>query len=48
MWHHIERVLGPVFRQASHLDRQGWIIIFAGALFVGYLCLKGFGSRTKY
>jgi len=48
MWHFIERHCAPLFRCLSGLDRQEWIVVFAGALIIGYFCMKGFGSRTDY
>ena len=48
MWNKVERAIAPIFHYAARLDRQEWIILFCVALVLGYLCLKGFGSRTKY
>jgi hypothetical protein len=32
----------------SHIDRQGWLIVFCVALAIGTFWLRGFGSRSKY
>ncbi len=48
MWNQIERALGPMFRCCQNLDRHEWIAVFAVALFLGYLCMRGFGSRANY
>ena len=48
MWNQIERVLGPLFRSCSSLSRYEWIAVFVGVLIVGYLCMRGFGSRANY
>jgi hypothetical protein len=32
----------------SHLDRNGWFLVFCVALAVGAFWLRGFGSRSKY
>ena len=29
-------------------DRAHWIVIFVIALFVGFICTRGFGSRSTY
>ena len=48
MWYKIECFVQPIFRCLSGLDREEWIMVFAGALVLGYFCMKGFGSRTDY
>ena len=48
MWHKIDQALAPVFRVCASLDRQEWIGVFVVALTIGYFCMRGFGSRTKY
>jgi hypothetical protein len=48
MWHKIEKMLVPIFDSFFWLDRQQWIMVFFGALVLGFLCMRGFGSRTKY
>jgi hypothetical protein len=48
MWHKIESMVTPIVNSVFWLDRQQWIMVFFGALVVGFLCMRGFGSRTKY
>ena len=48
MWYQIERHLEPFFRFCCSLSRQEWIVVFVGALIVGYFCMRGFGSRANY
>jgi hypothetical protein len=48
MWYQIESFLSPIFRQMNSLDRQQWIFVFVAALVMGFICMRGFGSRTKY
>ena len=33
---------------ASRLDQQTWLVVCAIAIVVGYVCLRGFGSRKSY
>jgi hypothetical protein len=44
VWHYIDLVT----RQASHLDRQHWVLLSVVVLGLGMLCMRGFGSRTSY
>jgi hypothetical protein len=48
MWYQIEQTLRPLFRVCQNLDRQEWIAVFVVALVVGFFCMRGFGSRSKY
>ena len=48
MWYKIDQALAPLFRLGQNLDRQEWIAVFVVAVIVGFFCLRGFGSRTKY
>ncbi len=48
MWRNIDSAMRPLFRLCQNLDREQWVIVFAVALTVGYFCLRGFGSRSKY
>ena len=29
-------------------DRQTWLLLFAAAIVIGMLCLRGYGSRNVY
>ena len=44
--------MGEVFRDLMrYVDRmgpRGWLLVLAGVVIVGVLCLRGFGSRSKY
>ena len=48
MLYQVERLLYPVFRHLNSLDREQWIVVFVAALAMGFMCLRGFGSRSKY
>ena len=48
MWYEIERIVHPVFRLCGSLSRHEWIFVFVGALVLGFICMRGFGSRANY
>lgn len=37
-----------VIRYTGEFDRTEWIFILVGAVIVGFICLRGFGSRKEY
>ena len=42
------RFLDDVTYHAGKLDRQHWIIISVVVLGLGFMCMRGFGSRNDY
>ncbi len=48
MWYEIDCAMRPIFHFCQGLDRHEWIAVFTVALIVGYLCMRGFGSRANY
>jgi len=50
--HWISTTLSAWYQQAwlwtSHLDKQQWLILLAATTIVGFFCMRGFWSRTKY
>ena len=48
IWHHLHITIYKVQHHATHMDRQEWIVVFGVVVVIGALCLRGFGSRTKY
>jgi hypothetical protein len=32
----------------NHFDRQQWLVALAIVTIVGFFCMRGFGSRSKY
>ncbi len=34
--------------QVTHLDRGHWIWISVAVAIIGFICMRGFGSRTNY
>lgn len=37
-----------VLKFSGHMDRKQWIFLFVIALFVGFVCTRGKGSRSAY
>lgn len=48
MWHQIEQLIYPVLRYGGSLTRHEWILVSIAVLVVGFLCMRGFGSRANY
>ena len=44
MGHYIRQVM----RFIETMDTQEWILVLFGVVIVGLVCLRGFGSRSKY
>lgn len=41
-------MINQAFRWLEHLNMQEWTLVLAGVAVVGFLCLRGFGSRSAY
>jgi hypothetical protein len=39
---------GRVMNYTGEFNRTQWIFILTGVVIVGFLCLRGFGSRKDY
>jgi hypothetical protein len=39
---------GEIVKVMGSLDRQQWFFVFVGVVVLGFLCMRGFGSRTNY
>jgi hypothetical protein len=37
-----------ILNQAGRLTSQQWMIVLAVAVVVGFLCMRGYGSRSNY
>jgi hypothetical protein len=37
-----------VMRWFNKLDRQEWLIVLVVAMLFGFLCMRGYGSRSNY
>jgi hypothetical protein len=48
MWDTIWGYGGELVRVMGHLDRNQWFFVFAGVLVIGFVCMRGFGSRNNY
>jgi hypothetical protein len=44
----LSRFLDSVTFHAGHLDRQQWIVLSFLVLALGFVCMRGFGSRNNY
>lgn len=40
--------INNLLRYAEHMGRPQWLLVLAGAILIGALCLRGFGSRAQY
>ena len=36
------------WRWFNALNRDEWIVVLAAVTFLGFLCMRGFGSRSNY
>jgi hypothetical protein len=41
-------IIREVLRYADRLDPQQWLIVLAVIGGIGFVCMRGFGSRSKY
>ena len=48
MWDKYFQFGESIVRRCGELDRTTWILVFFGVLFVGFICMRGFGSRSNY
>ena len=48
MWDYLWNIGGFALNYTGRLDRQQWIIVFLVCLVCGFICTRGFGSRTNY
>ena len=37
-----------IMRYLDHLSPQGWLLVLAGVIIVGLICMRGYGSRSHY
>ncbi len=45
---HVWRLWNVVMRFIERMDTQEWAIVLAAMIVVGFLCMRGFGSRANY
>jgi len=48
MWYKWDYYLHYLLRKLEHLDPQEWLLVLVAAIFIGMVCLRGFGSRSNY
>jgi hypothetical protein len=41
-------VRGDIWEWFSRLSREEWVVVLAVVAVMGFLCMLGFGSRSKY
>jgi hypothetical protein len=42
------KYLREVIRFLEQLNTQEWVLVLLGLVIVGFLCMRGFGSRSNY
>jgi hypothetical protein len=40
--------LHNVLRWFNRLDRQEWVVVLVVGMVFGFLCMRGYGSRSNY
>ena len=48
MWEFLQELGGKMMSALGRLDNTQWAIFSICAILVGFLCLRGFGSRKYY
>ena len=41
-------VVNDIWRWFTLLNREEWLVVLGVAAACGFLCMRGFGSRSKY
>ncbi|TWT36160.1 hypothetical protein KOR34_10590 [Posidoniimonas corsicana] len=44
----LNNVPGDTWRWFNTLSRDEWMIVLAAVTVLGFLCMRGFGSRSSY
>jgi len=44
----VSHLLQEVMQVIDSLDREEWMLVLVGVIVVGFLSLRGFGSRSRY
>ena len=42
----METIADEVLSFVNHMEPQHWVLALAGVIVVGFVCMKGVGSRT--
>lgn len=48
MWDKIWNCATPLVHLMGRLDRTQWLFVFVGVVVLGFVCMRGFGSRANY
>ena len=46
--HPVSSLWRYVWRTVDRMDTQEWVIVLFAMIFVGFICMRGFGSRHDY
>jgi hypothetical protein len=44
----MDHLYRDVMRYVNRLDTHEWTLVLLGVILIGFLCLRGFGSRSDY
>ena len=44
----MEKIANEVLSFINHMEPQHWLFVLAGVIVVGFVCMKGMGSRSHY
>ncbi len=44
----IQHLCEHCLQLAARMNTRDWVLVLAGLLVFGWLCLRGFGSRSSY
>jgi hypothetical protein len=48
MWDYFARYGDELGHMLNRMDRMQWLLVFGAAVLLGFLCMRGFGSRKQY
>jgi hypothetical protein len=44
----MNQIFREIMRRVDHMGMHEWFWVLAAMILVGVICLRGFGSRSKY
>ena len=48
MWDTIWGFGDTIMQHTGRLDRTQWLVVFVCIVVIGFVCMRGFGSRSNY
>lgn len=48
MWNYLQTLANTALKSADGMNPKQWMLACAVLMVVGFLCLRGFGSRSNY